>query len=249
MIEAETNESLIERDDDAQSQQQRNPQNPVPIALWFVLFASCITAVSLITKWIVSFMGDENQSGMSTSSIHFFWMILFVVLTALGTLSFRLFTGTSRLVAKVVHAMSLTGAFIIAAFGLNAKWKGLGQLYSLHSWLGFIFVVIFGIQWFIGILSFLLSLVPPSTRAKLIPYHRTMGTIITISIAAIAVIGINEKMIFNKEYKQLNADTMLGNFAGLATMIVGLVAIYIQIKPEYKRVEQRRPRFELVEME
>ena len=76
-----------------------------------------------------------------------------------------------------------------------------------------------------------------------------MGTIITISIAAIAVIGINEKMIFNKEYKQLAADTMLGNFAGLATMIVGLVAIYIQIKPEYKRVEQRRPRFELVEME
>ena len=76
-----------------------------------------------------------------------------------------------------------------------------------------------------------------------------MGTIITIAIATIAVIGINEKMIFNKDYKQLQTDTMLGNFAGLATMIVGLVAIYIQIKPEYKRIEQRRSRFELVEME
>ena len=32
---------------------------------------------------------------------HFIWMILFVVLTAIGTLSFRLFTSTSRLMAKV----------------------------------------------------------------------------------------------------------------------------------------------------
>ena len=42
--------------------------------------------------------------------------------------------------------MSLTGAFVIAAFGLNAKWKGITQMYSLHSWLGFTFVVIFGVQ-------------------------------------------------------------------------------------------------------
>ena len=80
MIEAETNESLIERGDDAQSQHQRHV-NPVPSALWFTLFASSIVAVSLITKWIVSFM----DGGLSTSSIHFFWMILFVVLTRVGS--------------------------------------------------------------------------------------------------------------------------------------------------------------------
>ena len=76
-----------------------------------------------------------------------------------------------------------------------------------------------------------------------------MGTIITISIAAIALIGINEKMIFKAaDYKLLGMESMLANFAGLATMIVGLGSIFIQIKPEYKRVEQRRPRFENVEL-
>ena len=98
-------------------------------------------------------------------------------------------------------------------------------------------------------ISFLLSLVPQSTRAKIVPYHRLMGTIITISIAAIALIGINEKMIFKAaDYKLLGMESMLANFAGLATMIVGLGSIFIQIKPEYKRVEQRRPRFENVEL-
>ena len=47
---------------------------------------------------------------------------------------------------KVIHALSLTGAFVIAAMGLNSKWKGLTAMYSLHSWLGFGFVLIFGIQ-------------------------------------------------------------------------------------------------------
>ena len=47
---------------------------------------------------------------------------------------------------KVIHALSLTAAFVIAAMGLNSKWKGLTGMYSLHSWLGFGFVLIFGIQ-------------------------------------------------------------------------------------------------------
>ena len=47
---------------------------------------------------------------------------------------------------KIIHALSLTGAFVVAAMGLNSKWKGLTSMYSLHSWLGFGFVIIFGIQ-------------------------------------------------------------------------------------------------------
>ena len=49
---------------------------------------------------------------------------------------------------QIIHAVSLTAAFVIAALGLSAKWKenGLAGLFSLHSWLGFGLVLLFGIQ-------------------------------------------------------------------------------------------------------
>ena len=97
MIEAETSENLIDRDTESNNQ-STTYKNPIPLSLLFLLLSACIVAVALITKWI-SIMPDAF--GPDGSNMHFLWMILFVVLTALGTLSFRLFTNTSRLMAKV----------------------------------------------------------------------------------------------------------------------------------------------------
>merc|ERR1712176_1602669 len=119
MIEAETSENLVDRDTESNNQ-STTYKNPIPLSLLFLLLSACIVSVALIIKWI-SIM--PNGFGPDGSNMHFLWMILFVVLTALGTLSFRLFTNTSRLMAKVIHALSLTAAFVIAAMGLNSKWK------------------------------------------------------------------------------------------------------------------------------
>ena len=52
---------------------------------------------------------------------------------------------------KLIHAGSLTGAFLIAAVALQQIFnfhnlKDIPNMYTLHSWIGLLFVVIFGIQ-------------------------------------------------------------------------------------------------------
>ena len=89
--------------------------------------------------------------------------------------------------------MCLSGAFLIAVFGLLAIFsfhdsKGIPNMYTLHSWLGLAFTIIFGLQLVGGLFSFLFPLIPPNARTAILPYHRTSG---------IVILGAIGKNIFN----------------------------------------------------
>ena len=136
----------------------------VPGPLVFSLLACCIVGIALCVKWVLTdeLGGFNSENG----NWHFLLMTLFIIFTAIGTLSFRLFTRISRPMAKVsqnssvpdskgaiqlIHAISLSGAFIISVVGLISIFnfhndKGIPNLYTLHSWIGLLFVIVFGIQ-------------------------------------------------------------------------------------------------------
>ena len=61
-------------------------------------------------------------------------------------------------------------------------------MYTLHSWLGLAFTIIFGLQLVGGLFSFLFPLIPPNARTAILPYHRTSG---------IVILGAIGKNIFN----------------------------------------------------
>ena len=101
-------------------------------------------------------------------------------------------------------------------------------------------------------------MVPPTSRAFILPYHRAFGTILTIGIGELilriharrmfyvsvmaAVIGINEKMIFPNNlgfYKEKGSLGMIANFFGLFLVFIGSISVYIQIKPDFKRTENK----------
>ena len=153
-------------------------------------------------------------------------------------------------------------AFIIATVGLFAIFKfhndkGIANMYSLHSWLGIVFVVLFGLQAVGGVFSFLFPLIQPATRTMALPYHRAGGTIllagigmfkfinlfiyyIYIILAGTAMIGINEKLIFAvKTYSQKTAYGLVPNAFGIVLFTFALIALLILIRPEYKREENR----------
>ena len=55
-------------------------------------------------------------------------------------------------------------------------------MYTLHSWLGLVFVILFGLQLMGGLFSFLFPLVGPAVRSKILPVHRASGIILFTGI-------------------------------------------------------------------
>ena len=66
-------------------------------------------------------------------------------------LVFRLCRSCSKVPLKIVHAIIQAAALVFAAVGLAAAFDyhdrdGLTDMYTLHSWLGLIVVILFGLQ-------------------------------------------------------------------------------------------------------
>ena len=70
-------------------------------------------------------------------------------------LVFRIFRSCRMIYLKVIHAIIQAAALILVGVGLKAvfdshdNWKEPGpipHMYSLHSWLGLITVILFGLQ-------------------------------------------------------------------------------------------------------
>ena len=55
-----------------------------------------------------------------------------------------------------------------------------------------------------------------------------------------ALIGINEKMMFKlDDYKSKDSESVVANVLGLFLTFTSAIAVYIQIRPEFRRVENR----------
>ena len=64
---------------------------------------------------------------------------------------YRLFPRSKRFTLKILHALIQAASLIFAAVGLAAAFdyhnrSGIPNMYSMHSWLGLITVLLFGIQ-------------------------------------------------------------------------------------------------------
>ena len=58
-----------------------------------------------------------------------------------------------------------------------------------------------------------------------------------------AVIGINEKMIFGNNiasYKEKGSFGAIANTFGIFLLFIGAISVYIQIRPDFKRSENKR---------
>jgi len=213
---------------------------PKTLSITHILLA--LGSIGLCIAWVV-----KNYSGftLDNGTYHFLLMTLFIIFTSVGATSFRIFTFVSRPVAKLIHAGCLTASFIIASVSLWTIFKfhndkNIPNMYTLHSWLGLVFVILFGLQLMGGLFSFLFPLVSPAVRSKILPVHRASGIILFTGIAGIAMIGINEKLVFEVgKYKVKDAFGIIPNIFGLILFLFAAVGTFILVRPEYKREENR----------
>ena len=128
-------------------------------------------------------------------------------------LVYKIFPNTKKIIIKILHAILHVGVMAFAIAGLiaafdshNKKTTPIPNMYSLHSWIGLSAVILFGLQWVAGFVSFLFPRLSDGLRAAYLSYHKYWGIAIFVMVIAAALMGITEKAFFSlgKEYFFLN---------------------------------------------
>lgn len=105
---------------------------------------------------------------------------------------------------KWSHAIIHIVTFILVVIGLVAAFDShnlanppIPNLYSLHSWIGLIAVILFGMQWVAGFVSFLIPGLKEPIKEMYMPLHIYFG-LLGFGFAVIAaLLGIAEKISFS----------------------------------------------------
>ncbi|XP_036973399.1 cytochrome b ascorbate-dependent protein 3-like isoform X2 [Acanthopagrus latus] len=150
---------------------------------------------------------------------------------------------------KLVHAGLMLLALVLSVLGLCAVFdfhRGIQapHLYSLHSWVGICTVVLFAVQWVLGLGGFLLPCSPLWIRSSLKPVHSWMGKAILILSVTACISGITEKLLFTlngdstEPYSSLPAEAKFVNSLGLLIVAFGLVTFGILSNKKWQRPEE-----------
>jgi len=213
-----------------------------------------LLAVILTIHWVNHFKGGVEW-GYTDLGITFNWHPILMTLGLIflygnGALIYRVIppkNESHKLGLKIGHAVIMMVAFVIMVIGLQAAFDSHNlasppkpNMYTLHSWIGLIAALLFGIQWALGFSAFLFPKFSPEIRAMLLPFHQYFGSSILCLAVAAALMGHLEKAIWsNKAYSQKGAEAMVVNFTGvfLVLFVMGvtfLLSKFSTENPDYK---------------
>ena len=112
-------------------------------------------------------------SWSATSSVSFRTVIY---CSFVAILAYRVFRDVKKIRVKILHASLLALSLIFSSIGLKAVFDNhnlskppKANLYSLHSWVGLTAVVLFGLQWVAGFVSFLFPKLSEDIRQTYMP--------------------------------------------------------------------------------
>merc|ERR1712123_519759 len=157
-----------------------------------------LLAVIMTIAWVVHFKGGVVW-GMTEMGIVFNWHPI------LMTLGLIFLYGNGALIYRVIPPRS-------DSHKLATPPKP--NLYTLHSWIGIIAALLFGIQWALGFSAFLFPKFSPEIRSILLPFHQYFGSSILCLAVAAALLGHLEKALWSittPVYAQKGAESMLVN--------------------------------------
>lgn len=209
--------------------------HPRPIS--FVVHFLGIVSVALVLVWTLYYRGGINYNAANTNhifNVHPFLMLLaFIFLASEAILIYKSIPG-SKVFRKIVHLTLHLIALVLGIVGICAAFKyhnlnSIANLYSLHSWLGIVTIVLFGIQWLIGFVSFFFPGFAPSARASLLPWHIFFGLFIYGLAVATTELGFLEKLTFLQQSSTIakfSPEAMLVNALGI---IVAVLAGFVFI--------------------
>jgi cytochrome b-561 len=151
----------------------------------------------------------------------------------------------------------MISAFLLTVIGLKAVFDShnlkttdgkptpIANLYSLHSWMGIITVILFAMQWLGGFITFLFPGLASHLRASYMPIHTSFGIMIFVLACGTSLLGITEKLIFAlKTYSKRDPEGVMANWIGVLIIVFGVLVVYLATNYKYKRLP--RPEDEML---
>lgn len=210
-----------------------------------------IMAVVLTGIWMGHFRG--GMAWQSDPAHEFNWHPMLMVLGMVylygnGILMYRLFRNEKKKKLKLIHAGVMISSFFFSVIALKAVFdshnlaeKGpVPNLYSLHSWMGMITVLLFTSQWVAGLVTFLFPGLASHLRAAYLPVHTSFGILIFVMACATCLTGITEKLLWSLkgEYSQRAPEGVMANWIGILIILFGTLIVYLATNIKYKRLER-----------
>lgn len=229
-----------------------------PLQSRLSLVAATIAAVAFICAVAWARNDDKEDKylgGLNWTDQVFNWhvvcMIGFICCFSMALLSFRLFP-LGKLVNKAAHVFWHSAALFCLIVGLVAVFKSHNtlvaspsgykpNLYSLHSWIGLAAVLLFGQNYVLGAVHFLLNSVPVERKKAYMPYHQIIGEFAYFAGFAAIETGLMEKNTFiscyydvtqkdfnpAENYNEIPAGCRLSNGIGTLVLVLFVCVTFV----------------------
>ncbi|XP_071812532.1 transmembrane ascorbate-dependent reductase CYB561-like [Apostichopus japonicus] len=219
----------------------------MPRFFYPLLALSQLLAVILLVLtgyWTGHLLGGFAWDGSEQQfNLHPLLMILgLVFLHGDAILMFRIFRKENKTVVKVIHLVMHVATLICIVIALKATFSyhrhaGYANLYSAHSWIGLLTVLLFFMQWVGGFVSFFLPWLNSDKRAELLPFHRFFGIAIFTMACTTSLIGLNEKLFceLSSDYSKMGTLATVGNLLAMVLVAFALVVGFLVTYPPYQR--------------
>ncbi|XP_068185759.1 plasma membrane ascorbate-dependent reductase CYBRD1 [Antennarius striatus] len=206
-----------------------------------------VTSVIFVLIWVFNYKeGLAWDGGLAEFNWHPVLIVFgFIAVQGFAIIVYRLpWTWKwNKQVMKFIHAGLHLLAFILVVISLVAvfdfhNYAKIPNMYSLHSWLGLMAVILFSQQLVIGVCLYLLPVLPVFWRAAFMPIHVYSGLLLFTSVIAVALMGITEKLIFglsNPKYKDSPPEAIFVNVLGLLLVLFGALILWIATRTSWKR--------------
>ncbi|KAM0930596.1 hypothetical protein ACQ4PT_000857 [Festuca glaucescens] len=201
--------------------------------------ALAATAAALVLLWCVHFRGGLALSSPTNKGLIFnvhpvLMLIGFIITGSEAIMSYKTLPW-SHDTNKMVHFILHTVALFLGSFGVYAAFKfhnesGIDNLYSLHSWVGLGAIILYGLQWVSGFVTFFFPGACPTVRRAMLPWHVRAGLAVYVLALLAAELGFLEKLTFLQTagLGRYSSEALLVNFTALVVLLLGAtVVLYV----------------------
>jgi cytochrome b-561 len=184
-----------------------------------------------------------------------------------GMLTHRIFRGLSSGALNCLHTTLTVLSLIFFVIGIYAVFTSLNalgcvHLYSVHSWVGLMAILLSILQWTSGLTVFLFPRFVYEVQILFVPFHHFFGRLVFTVICGTAIIGISDKLRITgadleglgpihqtnqstdiltvikretNEYWQLPKEALLANIIAIAFLFYAIYVNYLSSNESYKR--------------
>uniref|UniRef100_UPI0037E893A0 transmembrane ascorbate-dependent reductase CYB561 n=1 Tax=Semicossyphus pulcher TaxID=241346 RepID=UPI0037E893A0 len=203
-----------------------------------------LASVVLTGVWMGHYRGGFAWDGSAQEfNVHPLCMVLgMVFLQGDAILVYRIFRNEAKRNVKVLHGIIHLLALILSIIGFVAVFDfhraaKIPDMYSLHSWCGMATLVLFCIQWVMGLAFFLFPVASSWLRALYLPVHVFCGLALLVMAVGSSLLGITEKLLFSimPTYSKFDPEGILANTLGILLITFGVLLGYLITREEYRR--------------